>query len=172
MILASIQSRLKTVLGGALGKKKKQKKSLFGKIFAAIFFILYILVLTDLLLFSFRTPTTLQNTQSFSELLNSRVNLTLFNTIKLYLRSANAASVVNILGNILAFAPMGFFIGFLFKKMRDVFFCTIIVAMTSLVYEAFQILLLVGRFDVDDILLNTIGGILGFCFHRLVRRRQ
>ena len=171
MILTSILSRLKTVIGAALSKKKTRKASMFGKIFTLVFFILYILVLTDLLLFSFRTPTTLQDAQNISELLNDRMNLTPFSTIKLYLRSANATSVVNILGNILAFVPMGFFVGFPFKKMSNLFYCAIIVAMISLVYEAFQILLLVGRFDVDDILLNTVGGILGFCFHRLVRRR-
>lgn len=27
-----------------------------------------------------------------------------------------------------------------------------------------------GVFDVDDIILNTIGGIIGFCIYRVIRK--
>ena len=149
---------------------KKKKSSAIVKVFVLFFFLLYMFVLTDLLLFSFRTPAT-QNPQiSSSDYIQNRTNLTLLKTIKLYLRSANSISVVNILGNIVAFIPMGLFAGIPFKKKRDIFLCAITIALISLLFETIQLLFMVGSFDVDDILLNTIGGVIGFLIIRTIRR--
>ena len=45
----------------------------------------------------------------------------------------------------------------------------------SLGVEVMQLLTKVGSFDVDDILLNTVGGVLGFLIYMtgdLIRRRH
>ncbi len=45
----------------------------------------------------------------------------------------------------------------------------------SLCVETFQILTRVGSFDVDDLLLNTLGGVLGyilFSICNVIRRRH
>jgi glycopeptide antibiotics resistance protein len=39
----------------------------------------------------------------------------------------------------------------------------------SLLIEVIQMIFRVGSFDVDDILLNTLGGFLGFMLLRFIR---
>ena len=65
----------------------------------------------------------------------------------------------NILGNIIMFLPYGFFVGYYLKldKTNIALFLTLLVSTTI---ETTQ--LIIGRvFDIDDILLNVIGGLLG-----------
>lgn len=66
----------------------------------------------------------------------------------------------NVVGNVLLFLPYGFFASYYLKeeKARLILFLTVV---GSCVIETVQ--MSIGRvFDVDDILLNTIGGLLGF----------
>lgn len=72
----------------------------------------------------------------------------------------------NVIGNILLFMPYGFFVSYYLKldKKRIAFLLVLIV---SLSIECIQ--LLIGRcFDVDDILLNLIGGMIGFFIYQLL----
>lgn len=67
--------------------------------------------------------------------------------------------IKNVLGNILLFVPYGFFVGFYLKEdsPKLTIFLTLIVSLTI---ETVQ--MSIGRvFDVDDILLNSLGGFLG-----------
>ena len=67
--------------------------------------------------------------------------------------------IKNVLGNIILFMPFGFFISYLLRldKKGIVIFLTLI---TSTTIEITQ--LLIGRvFDIDDIILNVVGGLLG-----------
>lgn len=68
-----------------------------------------------------------------------------------------------VLGNIILFIPFGYFASRYvdFSKFRQVFW---VCFLTSGTIEAVQ--LFIGRsFDVDDILLNVIGGIIGFLIY-------
>lgn len=67
--------------------------------------------------------------------------------------------IKNVLGNIVLFMPYGFFIGFYLKeeKARFILLLTLVVSVTI---ECVQ--MSIGRvFDVDDIILNTLGGFIG-----------
>ena len=69
--------------------------------------------------------------------------------------------LANLLGNIMIFVPYGFFISMAGKSMG--FFKILFFSMAlSLGVETIQLFTRVGSFDVDDILLNTIGGVLGY----------
>ena len=66
------------------------------------------------------------------------------------------------------FVPYGFFVSYYSKsiKFRSAFFLVLI---ASVVIEATQ--LAIGRvFDVDDIFLNVIGGIIGYLLYKLLNR--
>ena len=66
------------------------------------------------------------------------------------------------------FMPYGFFIGYFLKidKKRHAFILSLI---TSLTIELTQ--LKIGRvFDIDDILLNIMGGIIGFCIYKFISK--
>ena len=74
----------------------------------------------------------------------------------------------NILGNVLLFLPFGFFVGYFTKvnKISVVFLITFII---SLSIETTQ--LAIGRvFDVDDVILNVLGGILGFILYKILSK--
>ena len=62
---------------------------------------------------------------------------------------------------IIVFVPFGFFKPMASKK-RSFFGTVFDGAFLSLVVEVFQLLSKVGRFDVDDLILNTSGVILGY----------
>lgn len=68
--------------------------------------------------------------------------------------------IKNVIGNIILFIPYGFFIGY-YLKLNRFSSAAIMITITSLSIEITQ--LLIGRvFDIDDIILNIIGGIFGF----------
>lgn len=76
----------------------------------------------------------------------------------------------NVIGNMIMFMPYGFFIGYFIKinKKRTIIILTTI---TSLTIELVQ--LKIGRvFDIDDILLNILGGFIGYYLYILITRMQ
>lgn len=77
---------------------------------------------------------------------------------------------INVIGNVLAFVPYGFFRPII--GMRKYNFLRTIVwgFLTSLAIEVSQLLVFVGSFDVDDLILNTFGTVIGFLLFRLVHR--
>ncbi len=74
----------------------------------------------------------------------------------------------NIIGNILLFMPYGFFASY-FLRLDKKKIAFLLVLLVSLGIECVQ--LVIGRcFDVDDIFLNIIGGMLGYFLYRLLYR--
>ena len=72
----------------------------------------------------------------------------------------------NVLGNILLFVPYGLFVG-IYTKVDKYVPALMLIVLASLSIEATQ--LVIGRvFDVDDILLNIIGGTIGYYIYRLL----
>lgn len=73
---------------------------------------------------------------------------------------------LNLGGNIIGFIPMGIFLPALFKKCRKAWIAILYGFEMSLFIECLQLLFKVGSFDVDDIILNTLGVCLGYVvFH-------
>ena len=95
------------------------------------------------------------------------INVTLFKELTRY-QIGSRLFIRNIIGNILMFIPFGFFTSYYLKldKKRIIFYLTLIV---SIVIELIQ--LKIGRaFDVDDIILNTLGSLIGYFMYRLMDR--
>lgn len=63
----------------------------------------------------------------------------------------------NVFGNLVLLAPLGFFIPYFFKKCRKLVCIIIAGVVCSLAIEVIQGIFGIGSFDVDDMLLNTIG---------------
>lgn len=90
-----------------------------------------------------------------------RGNLTPFETIFINIeRLSGWHDLSNLVGNIVAFIPFGIFLVLLSKmsfiRVLAGTFCF------SLCLECLQVLFSVGIFDVDDLILNTFGGLLGY----------
>lgn len=81
-------------------------------------------------------------------------------------------SFTNLAGNILVFVPFGFLAAMSSRK-RSFLRTSLDGFLLSLMVETFQLLTMVGSFDVDDLILNTFGvmlGFLGFVFCNGIRR--
>lgn len=73
----------------------------------------------------------------------------------------------NFLGNIILFIPVGFLLQLLIGKKKG---CWVILIGSgfSLLIELVQLLTHRGYFDLDDIMLNTLGTIMGIGLTRLI----
>lgn len=91
-------------------------------------------------------------------------NLVPFRTLSYYIQYINDSfAYTNIFGNIIAFVPLGFLIPITLKKGRT-FLKTILICFISIVgIEVFQLITMLGFFDIDDILLDTLGCFIGRC---------
>jgi glycopeptide antibiotics resistance protein len=133
-----------------------------GTVFIWAVFALYVAFLLKLLLFS-RPPGSEQS-----------LNLIPFSTISEYLFSDAASVRRSAIGNIVAFAPLGLYLPLLRRDAR-VWANVLIIASTSIAVEVVQGTLGPGSSDIDDVILNTVGGLVGvLCFtllRVLLRRR-
>ncbi len=95
----------------------------------------------------------------------SNYNLIPFQTVSIYLADLSfGVALVNIVGNIIPFIPMGFLIPLAFRSQRrmikTMFTCFLLIVSI----ESIQFFAYLGSFDVDDIILNMISCFLGFLF--------
>jgi len=74
----------------------------------------------------------------------------------------------NVIGNIVLFLPFGYFTSY-FCKVNKFYVSLFIIAITSLTIEIIQSW--IGRaFDVDDIMLNVLGGLGGYLIYKVSER--
>ncbi|MFJ7667568.1 VanZ family protein [Lysinibacillus sp. NPDC097195] len=72
---------------------------------------------------------------------------------------------LNILGNIIPFVPLGMFIPIIYKRYSNLKQVLIIFTICIIGIETLQFITMLGFFDVDDILLNMIGCLVGYSFY-------
>ncbi|MCM3727132.1 VanZ family protein [Neobacillus cucumis] len=92
-------------------------------------------------------------------------NFVPFKTIYFYMYLADInlnIRIENLVGNIIGFAPFGFILPLLSKGFQKLSTVTIATFILSLTFEIIQLVFEFGSFDVDDLILNTLGGILGY----------
>ena len=102
---------------------------------------------------------------------NYRYNLVPFREIErfwTYRRELGIHSIYNLAGNVLGFVPAGFFIPVLWEPKRVFLFTVCLTFQMSLLVEILQLVFRVGSFDVDDLILNTLGGMLGYLLLTLI----
>ena len=103
-----------------------------------------------------------------------RYNLYPFKTIKEFIFNTTKYNFqvifINLIANIITFIPLGFFISLFFRKsynlINTVLSCVIII----ICIEISQFILNVGVLDIDDIILNTVGCILGFVIYKAAKK--
>ena len=132
-------------------------------------FVLYIIFIIYFLIFSDWYGRT-------GEMQEYHYNLVLFKEIKRFWEYRDQvgmfAMFTNLFGNVIIFMPFGFFMP-MASKYRSLFSTVFYSFGLSLCVETFQLVTKVGSFDVDDMFLNTLGGIAGYicvCMAKGVRR--
>ena len=136
---------------------------------AILAFLAYLLLLAYLLFFSSTYGRTVE--------MGYRYNLTPFLEIRRGLKHIETVGyryvLVNIAGNVVAFMPFGFLLPLITERKMNtikVFFFSLLLTICA---ELLQLVSRTGAFDVDDLILNTIGGVLGYwCYVLLLGRRR
>ena len=135
------------------------------RLVSQLVFILYLGVLFYFLFFSERYGRTDVSDEY-------HYNLVLFREIKRFYRYREILGMksvmINLAGNVAAFMPFGFFLPVLWPKTGKLLSVAFWSFSFSLVVETIQHLYKVGTFDVDDLFLNTLGGIFGYVLMRLL----
>ncbi len=133
---------------------KNDVKIVIYKEIMLFFFAFYVLCLFQIVTSSDDAPAYGSNFIPFKEIMRYEFLSRLF--------------IKNVIGNVLLFIPYGYFVGkyFVGKSKLLTFF---LVLLASIAIECTQ--LSIGRvFDVDDIILNVIGGMLGYLLYRLLEK--
>lgn len=132
--------------------KNKEKFCFYKELFMLIF-ILYVMCLFEVVTLQDNNYG-LSNFIPFKEMFRYEFGSRLF--------------IKNIVGNILLFLPYGYFAADYLKSKKMLLPC-FLTFIVSLTIELVQ--LNIGRtFDVDDVILNTIGGILGYLLYRIIEK--
>lgn len=96
------------------------------------------------------------------------MNLVPFDTIQRYTSFRSfGSSAVNLVGNVVMFIPLGALPPVLWKRFRALWKMTLLGFFTSCAIECIQ-LFIDRSVDIDDVLLNTLGVMLGYILIRLI----
>lgn len=134
---------------------KSEKEFVFYKEMMMLAFIIYIMCLFYVV--------------TFQDVSWSSSNLIPFREMFRY-KFGSRLFFKNVVGNMIMFMPYGFFVGYFLKldKKRTVVFLTVIASLTIEITQ-----LKIGRiFDIDDILLNVLGGFIGGASYILLTKTQ
>lgn len=84
------------------------------------------------------------------------------------------AVICNLAGNVAGFIPFGMILPVIWRKTDSFFRIMLLGFEFSLCVEIIQLVWKVGSFDVDDLILNTLGSVIGYLLFSLcnvVRRK-
>lgn len=133
---------------------KNKERFVLYKELLMLGFIIYSMCLFQIVTFQDEVSWSTNNFIPFREILRYNIGSRLF--------------IKNVLGNMLLFLPFGFFTSYLLDNKRPLL-TVVLTLIASLSIEGVQ--LMIGRvFDVDDIILNVLGGAFGFYLYNILDR--
>ena len=155
-----------------MAKKKNSRNAL-----VRFLFLVYCAVMLWLL---FDRPSAWGNGSDYRHLLEMNANFKPLFTIKNYItvirRNTEPAlvrhCVINLAGNVLLFIPAGFLLPRIFPKQQKFFLFLLTCLVSILLVETVQLFSLLGSFDIDDLILNLSGMIIGFAIYRIRYPKQ
>ncbi|EOP90956.1 VanZ family protein [Bacillus cereus] len=102
------------------------------------------------------------------------INLVPFRSTIRYLTEFDSYNLdivlMNTLGNVIIFIPLGFLLPLLFKQINNVKMASKIFIKFILLIESLQLLTFTGVFDIDDIILNMLGALIGYGSYLVIRK--
>ena len=152
-------------------KKKAVMKAYLWTVF--IFYLIFLFLLTFRI--SRSTPRfILGDAEKLRNYLDTRCNFVPFSTISMLIRhrASFRTIMVNIVGNIIALAPLGFFLPALFRPLRKFIPFVFTTTMVVIFIESVQFVFNVGACDVDDLILNVAGAVIVFAVLKLTLFRK
>lgn len=145
----------------------------------SVVFILYLLFLIQMIVFKYPIEQMRQIVDTWQkdvvlEGLHT-ANFIPFKTIKMYIRyydMPGIRSFSNLFGNIFIFVPMGILLPFVHRTSKNVWVMLLNALLLIVGIEVFQLFSNFGAFDVDDIILNVLGVLIGRWIYHLIRQAQ
>ncbi|AZK46349.1 VanZ family protein [Paenibacillus lentus] len=131
-----------------------------------VLFIVYVFIAIKIIMFKTIPFSALFHTGIMPALRS--INMIPFNTIIEFFTGENmdmGRALENIGGNIAIFVPFGVFLAYVAHR-RPFHIPILWLLFTSFTLEIIQYVLALGSSDIDDILLNFIGGVLGIGIHK------
>lgn len=133
---------------------KNRKHLTLYKELLMLSFIIYILCLFQVVTFQDDVTWSSNNFVPFREIFRYNFGSRLF--------------LKNVLGNVILFLPFGLFASY-YLDIKKPYLTFILTLIASVSIEVVQ--MIIGRvFDIDDIILNVIGGTIGFYIYSLIRK--
>lgn len=134
---------------------KNKKEFIFYKEVFGLIFMIYVLCLFQVV--TFEDPAITHHSN----------NLILFKEITRY-TFGSRLFLKNVIGNLVMFVPYGIFVS-IYAKLNSKWQALFLVAFASITVETTQ--LAIGRvFDVDDIFLNIVGGMIGYFVYYIIQK--
>lgn len=138
---------------------------------------IYVVMLIDIVLFKFygSLSDVVEAVQGLREQRSSgywNVNLIPFQSINSTLNMIKINPLFltyTLVGNVLFFMPMGFFVSLYTKKKSLI--CTFLWSLFFIIIiELIQFITCLGVFDIDDMILNSLGVIIGWFSYNIYRK--
>ena len=134
--------------------KEKNKK----RILLRIVFTVYLLILFRITVF-----------RSNSYPTDYAVNLSLFtDLVATYYENGIWMVIYLVVGNIVWFVPFGFLLPMIWQKLK-VYYTIPLGFCLSLTIELGQLISGKGMFEIDDLVLNTVGTVVGYLVYRIIK---
>lgn len=117
--------------------------------------------------------------QDYGELLQRNMNLIPFHTIGNYwyvvrhwaLTPLFYHCIVNLAGNIVLFIPIGFFLPSIWTAQCNFFVLLLTSVLGITLVEILQLFTLLGSLDIDDLILNLFGILVGYLIFHVHKNR-
>ena len=135
------------------------------KAILVISFIFYLIVLVSILFFR---GSFLYSEMSLLEYIKYSTNIIPFKSIIRYIKALFDGSmnmsipITNLAGNLILFLPMGIYLPFFIKKINKIGIYSIYIIIVIFLVEIIQLLTRRGIFDIDDLILNMSGALIGY----------
>jgi glycopeptide antibiotics resistance protein len=143
------------------------------RVFCTVCFIVYLALLVKLIVFKYPGAMTREVLRGWSVggLIRhiQSANLIPFKTISRSLSSNRLrVEITALIYNVIAFSPLGFLLPCLGERTRRWGVVLIAGLGVSLAIELVQVVTMLGAADIDDVILNVIGTMIGYGLFRLV----
>ena len=104
--------------------------------------------------------------------IQANLNLEPFHTIRLFLNVLGrkdylSAAIINLGGNVIMFIPLGYFLPKVFPALQKFWRTILATVLIITAVEVAQLFTLLGKCDIDDLILNVIGATIGYGIFKL-----
>lgn len=140
----------------------QQKRKILVRISTILFFLYSLLMLWEVFIGPYRSYSSIRryNLYPFKTIVDFFINNKQYTTYVLF---------INLAANIITFIPLGFFLSVHIKKFKNTIKVSVFSITLITVIESLQFIFNVGVFDIDDIILNTLGCIIGHETYKFIK---